>query len=287
MKTGGDSRSPTPDTCQELLHSRKPCPGARRCVPSVHLKNRFLLTASIVIGLLFFISFCTLPILSSTFDYDKNYNEGWNAYRQIDAKTGNIYISHSPYVITNYTPASFYLIGALSTPTDVVMVGRFFSIASFFALLLLVGLISRRLGASVPESLFGIAVCIGLVGAHHSGSIGIDDPQLLGSTIVLIALAVYISGPPTALNTVAILATVLIAGLVKQSLLAAPLAIVIDLLIRDRRRGIKLVGAGIILGAIATGVFYLTFGQTALAQINVHVQYRFHRMATNTLEYLT
>jgi hypothetical protein len=240
-----------------------------------------------VIGLLFLTSFCTLPILSSIFDYDKNYNEGWNAYHQIDAKTGNIYINNSPYVFTNYTPASFYLIGALSTPADVVMVGRSFSIASFCALLLLVGFISRRLGASVPESLFGIAVCIGLLGAHHGASIGIDDPQLLGSAIGLIALAIYISGRPTALNTIAILTTVLIAGLVKQVLLAAPLAIVIDLLIRDRRRGIKLVGAGIILGAVAAGVLYLNFGPIALAQIIAPRQYSLHKIATDTLAYLS
>jgi hypothetical protein len=250
-------------------------------------KNSVLLSASILIGLLFLISFCTLPILSSTFNYDKNYNEGWDAYRQIAAKTGNIYVQHSPYVFTDYTPASFYLIGALSTQVDVVMVGRYFSIASFCAVLLLVAFITRKLGASVPESLFGVAVCIGLLGAHHSASIGIDDPQLLGTTIVLIALAIYISGRPTALNSIAILATVLIAGLVKQTLLAAPLAIVIDLLIRDRRRGIKLVGAGIILGAVATGVLYLIFGPTALPQIIAPRQYSLHKMATDTLAYLS
>jgi len=75
--------------------------------------------------------------------------------------------------------------------------------------------------------------------------------------------------------------------MVKQALVAVPLAILTDLTRRDRRRGIQLVGAGIFFGAAAMIVLYLIFGQISLAQIFAPRQYSIHKAATNTLIYLS
>jgi hypothetical protein len=64
----------------------------------------------------------------------------------MDALHGNLYNNMSPYVFTNYTPLSFIIIGYLSKLGDPITTGRIVSIVSFFVIVLVVGLIARRLG---------------------------------------------------------------------------------------------------------------------------------------------
>jgi hypothetical protein len=133
-------------------------------------------------------------MISSTFDFEYAYNEGWNAYHQIDALNGNIYQGESPYVFTNYTPLSIFVNGYFSKIGDVIVISRMISTISFVVIVLIVGLIAKRLSASGRESLFGAAMCIGLLGAYHRIYVGIDDPQLLSSAVSLIGLFIYVNG---------------------------------------------------------------------------------------------
>src|SRR5215469_13364923 len=73
------------------------------------VRDRVLLFCC-VFGTIFSLAFIIYPILSSTYDFDRAYNEGWNAYHQIAALNGRLY-KNGPYVFTNYTPLSFFLVG--------------------------------------------------------------------------------------------------------------------------------------------------------------------------------
>src|SRR6202040_1764159 len=143
------------------------------------------------------------------------------------------------YVFTNYTPLSFFINGYFSKIGDVIVISRMISTISFVVIVLIVGLIAKRLSASGRESLFGAALCIGLLGAYHRIYIGIDDPQLLGSAVSLTGLLMYVSLRPGLVNNTLVLVALLAAGLIKQTLIAIPMTIAVDLILRDRPEGIK------------------------------------------------
>jgi hypothetical protein len=237
------------------------------------------------LGTLFLIYFIIDPIISSTFDFEYAYNEGWNAYHQVDALNGNIYKSESPYVFTNYTPLSFLIAGYFTKFGDVVETCRVISIISFVIIIILVGLIVKRLNAPGRESLFGAVMCIGLLGAYHRIYVGIDDPQLLGSAVSLIGLFIYVNGRVGLGQNTKILSVLIIAGLIKPTLFTIPIVIAVDLLLRDSRQGIKFLAQGILMGTVVVLGMYLVFGDSCFEQILSPRQYSFRAAVTKTLNY--
>src|SRR3984893_2664747 len=244
-----------------------------------------ILLFSLIFGAVFLIAFITYPIISLTFDFEYAYNEGWNAYHQIDALSGNIYKGESPYLFTNYTPLSFFINGYFSKIGDVIIISRMISTISFVVIVLIVGLIAKRLSASGRESLFGAAMCIGLLGAYHRIYVGIDDPQLLGSAVSLIDLFIYVNGRVGLVQNTTILSVLIIAGLIKPTLFTIPIVIAVDLFFRDRRQGMRFLVQAILMGAVAVLGLYLVFGYSCFEQILSPRQYSIHAAATKTLSY--
>jgi hypothetical protein len=246
----------------------------------------YVLWFSLVFAAIFLISFILYPLTASLFDFERSHNEGWNAFHQTDAIHHQLYHNKSQYVFANYTPLSFLIVGALSKFGDPIMIGRIISIASFAAITLLVGLVSRRLGSSRAEALFGTVVCIGLLGAHHRTYIGINDPQMFGSTVALAGLHIYVSSKRISpIRNTFTLSVLLIAGLIKQTLFAIPIAIVVDLILRDRREGAKFLVHGLLMGIVAVLILYLSYGSAFFEQILSPREYSFHEAATETLSY--
>jgi hypothetical protein len=258
----------------------------RRILPLDNAQSMVVATAAA--SAIFFVSFCLYPLISAVYVYDKNYNEGWNAYHQLTAAHfGNIYAASSPYVFTNYTPVSFYLVGLMARNSDYIMTGRMLSIFSFLSIIITVGYIARRLGASLAEALFGSSLCIGILGAYHAADIGIDDPQLLGSAIDLLAMAMYVTWRPIVGARILILGCLAIAGLVKQATLAVPIAIAADLIVSERRRGILFLAEGVALLILSVVALICLFGSPAITQIVAPREYNLHRAATKTISYLS
>jgi hypothetical protein len=232
---------------------------------------------------MFLISFVAYPVISSQFDFEYAYNEGWNAYHQIGALDGALYQNESRYVFTNYTPLSFFIVGYLSKAGDVILVGRALSIISFVSVVFLVAFICRKLHSSRREALFGAVMCIGLLGAYHRIYVGIDDPQLLGSAVSLLGLLVYLGRCAGFMKNITTLSILIVAGLIKQTLLTIPIMIALDLALRDRRQGVRfLVEAIAMVTAVILGL-YLLFGYACFEQIFSPRQYSIHAAATKTL----
>jgi hypothetical protein len=248
----------------------------------------FISGFSLICILTFSISFALYPIVASTFDFELAYNEGWNAYHQMVAATGgDIYHNASPYVATNYTPISFYVVGMLAKlGVDPITIGRVISELCFLALIALVGISARGLGASSPESLFGSAMCIALLGAYHREYIGIDDPQFLGSAVSLLGLVIYAYTRRSRTRNTVTLSVLIAGGLIKQTLLAVPIAISADLLLRDLRGGIKFVLQGTIIALVAALALYFSFGSACFSQLAWPRLYSVHEAATSTTRYL-
>jgi hypothetical protein len=244
-----------------------------------------VLLFSLISCVIFLISFIVYPVFSSQFDFEYSYNEGWNAYHQIGALDGALYQNESRYVFTNYTPLYFFIVGYLSKFGDVIVVGRALSTISFVGIVFLVAFICKKLHASRREALFGAVMCIGLLGAYHRIYVGIDDPQLLGSAVSLLGLLVYLGRRAGFIKNITTLSILIVAGLIKQTLLTIPIMIALDLALRDRRQGVRfLVEAIAMVTAVILGL-YLLFGYACFEQIFSPRQYSIHAAATKTLSY--
>lgn len=244
-----------------------------------------VLLFSLISCVIFLISFIVYPVFSSQFDFEYSYNEGWNAYHQIGALDGALYQNESRYVFTNYTPLYFFIVGYLSKSGDVILVGRALSTISFVGIVFLVAFICKKLHASRREALFGAVMCIGLLGAYHRIYVGIDDPQLLGSAVSLLGLLVYLGRRAGFIKNITTLSILIVAGLIKQTLLTIPIMIALDLALRDRRQGVRfLVEAIVMVTAVILGL-YLLFGYACFEQIFSPRQYSIHAAATKTLSH--
>ena len=231
-------------------------------------------------------TFVGYRLIASSFDLELDYNEGWNAYHQRNAITGILYPNTLGYVFTNYTPLSFYLIGYLSRHGDPILVGRIVSIVSFFVLVGTVGLTARNLGSSRKEALLAAVMSIGLLGAFHGDYIGIDDPQLLGTAVSVLGLAVWSHAPARVSDTVASLLIFAIAGLIKQTLFVIPTAIAVELFLRDTGIGLRFCVIGVVIVMIALLALDVTFGGAVFAQLLSPRLYSIHRAAVSTSKYL-
>ena len=244
-----------------------------------------VLLFSLISCVIFLISFIVYPVFSSQFDFEYSYNEGWNAYHQIGALDGALYQNESRYVFTNYTPLYFFIVGYLSKSGDVILVGCALSTISFVGIVFLVAFICKKLHASRREALFGAVMCIGLLGAYHRIYVGIDDPQLLGSAVSLLGLLVYLGRRAGFIKNITTLSILIVAGLIKQTLLTIPIMIALDLALRDRRQGVRfLVEAIVMVTAVILGL-YLLFGYACFEQIFSPRQYSIHAAATKTLSH--
>jgi len=232
-----------------------------------------VLLFSLISCVIFLISFIVYPVFSSQFDFEYSYNQGWNAYHQIGALDGALYQNESRYVFTNYTPLYFFIVGYLSKSGDVILVGCALSTISFVGIVFLVAFICKKLHASRREALFGAMMCIGLLGAYHRIYVGIDDPQLLGSAVSLLGLLVYLGRRAGFIKNITTLSILIVAGLIKQTLLTIPIMIALDLALRDRRQGVRFLVEAIV------------FGYACFEQIFSPRQYSIHAAATKTLSH--
>lgn len=179
----------------------------------------------------------------------------------------------------------FFIVGYLSKSGDVILVGRALSTISFVGIVFLVAFICKKLHASRREALFGAVMCIGLLGAYHRIYVGIDDPQLLGSAVSLLGLLVYLGRRAGFIKNITTLSILIVAGLIKQTLLTIPIMIALDLALRDRRQGVRfLVEAIVMVTAVILGL-YLLFGYACFEQIFSPRQYSIHAAATKTLSH--
>jgi len=181
-----------------------------------------------------------LAALRCFWNIDLTYNnEGWNAYHQAAALRGdNVYPPAGALIFNHYPPLSFIVIGALARlGGDVVVIGRLISVGSLIVIAISSGIIVDNLSNRPGRSgIAAAAVCLAAFCVISPFYVGMNDPQLFGQAIMTAALAVYTRAPERPSNlfiTVVLMAT---AGMTKHNLLAVPIAIALDVLMRSPRR---------------------------------------------------
>ena len=113
-------------------------------------------------------------------------NEGWNAYHAAAAMSGApLYPGPQSFMIDNYPPLSFYLVGALGRVLgDYIFAGRIISLLAFFFVSFGIFAAARRMGCKRFEASFAALLYAGglLVFTDY---VGMDDPQMLAHAIAM------------------------------------------------------------------------------------------------------
>jgi hypothetical protein len=215
-------------------------------------------------------------------------NEGWNAYHAAAAMHGRpLYPPPDAYLVNNYPPLSYYVVGAAGMLTgDNIVAGRIVSLLAFLAIGGGLFVAARRLGVSreaalLAPFLFAAALLV------TSDYVGMDDPQLLAHAVSLGGILVVLSGARSLRALAAAALLFVLAFFIKHAVVAMPLAATLLLLWHERRAGLKLAGFG--LGFLLVGLllFRLVYGVSLLSVIATARLYSFADLQTALWHWLS
>jgi hypothetical protein len=189
-------------------------------------------------------------------------NEGWNAAHALAvlARHG-LYPPPQSLMVNNYPPLSFYLVAALARHGDAIVTGRWLALLAFLASCASITFALLRMDCQ-PRNALIAPLFFAAVLLITSDYVGMDDPQLLGHAVQLVALLLLLR--ERLIMSAALFA---ISLFIKHNLLAMPLAASLWLLEQDRRAGLEfsLWGIAFALGGLV--LFQLGFGTSLLGQL--------------------
>jgi hypothetical protein len=230
-----------------------------------------------------------------------NVNEGWNAYWAKAAWSGaDLYPPLDGGRLNNYLPLWFYLTGALGALIgDDIRAGR--AIAAIALLLdgAVIALIAREIIGAAKGGrgwlgwlgwwLAGVGF-IALFGLYHQDYAAADDPQVFASLFMLLALwrvIRMIDTSPTLAEWGVVVLLMIIAGLIKHNIVAAPLSVGLFLALSGRMRAlITFVGMSIVGVAVACAGLYLAYGKSVFVLLLLPRPYNINVAWSQSLEQL-
>ncbi|MGA3373816.1 MAG: glycosyltransferase family 39 protein [Terracidiphilus sp.] len=194
------------------------------------------------------------PVVRMFCHVDAIYNEGWNAYNAQAALHHNLYPHRYGWTTVNYPFLSFYLIGNLSRIFgDPVLIGRILSLISLIAVCVCVAGIVKKLTGRWGPGVFAATLSLWMFIALANGYVASDDPQMMALACVLTGFLLYLRGPEANKPILAVALLFMLGGNIKHNLIAAPLAVFLDLLTVSRVKAARFAVYGIVL--LAASVF--------------------------------
>ena len=194
-----------------------------------------------------------------------NYNEGWMALLSDRAVGGGVlYPAPGLFVVDNYPPLSFYVIGAVGRLLgDNVAAGRCVALAALAAVTCEVLWSARRLDAGKGAAALGaLLFALSNLTWFHA-YVAMADPQWLGQAVTLAGLPLLLQAGDGRLRLGPVIASAVLmtaGGFIKHNLIALPLATALWLAVEDRRAflawsatAVVALGAGALLVARVYG----------------------------------
>jgi len=195
-------------------------------------------------------------------------NEGWNAYHAAAAISGApLYPGLQSFMINNYPPLSFYLVGGLGRVIgDNIFAGRIVSLLSFFFVLFGIYVAALRMVCKRFEACFAALLFAGglLVFTDY---VGIDDPQMLAHAIAMAGFLLLLGEPRGTVHVAAAALLFVLAVFVKHNVIAMAVVTTVWLAVYDRRNAVRLVALGVTLSICGLILFHIVYGTGLLAQL--------------------
>ncbi|MGH9488214.1 MAG: hypothetical protein ACRD04_11580 [Terriglobales bacterium] len=181
------------------------------------------------------------PVAHTFFWAGIQYNEGWNVYNAAAVAHHHVLYTHRyGFTTVNYPALSYFLVAGLhALGIPFLFGGRWLALMALLACCGLTGLIVRRLGATLAYACFAAMFALATFCLATRTYVGQDDPQILAEAFGLLALLVYISGPPGWRRLAAVAALLVVGGNLKNIILAFPVAVLVDLWLVNRRAALR------------------------------------------------
>ena len=196
----------------------------------------------------------------------ENHNEGWNAlFTDRAMQGGALYPGPGEMVLNNYPPLSFYIVGQVGRLMgSAIDAGRLVSCVALLVTGLLVGVIVGNRTRCPAAGAFAAAFFLLLFACFPGERLGLNDPQLLGHAVMTAGLAVLWLAPNRPWSVLAAAALMVVAGLIKHNIVAAPLAATAWMAWRGRRSLALWLGAAALAGSAGLGLVLAVWGSQAL-----------------------
>ncbi|HEX3429939.1 MAG TPA: hypothetical protein VHT03_03555 [Rhizomicrobium sp.] len=213
-------------------------------------------------------------------------NEGWNAYHAGAALAGNPYPPPGSFLVNNYPPLSFYLIGIIgSWCGDNVVAGRLVSLGAFATLCLFIAIALRRMNARWSAALLAPLLLAAML-LLASDYVGMDDPQLLGHALQFSGLLLLLRRSPETARILGSAAFFVTGAFVKHNLLALPLASLAWLMLVDRRNAVRFAAALLALSLAGFVVTYVLLGVNLFGVLNSPRTFSAAQLASDFVDWL-
>lgn len=182
-----------------------------------------------------------------------SYNEGWNVFNaQRVVEHQPLYPAAASWTANNYPAFSFWILGELHSLThDYLFTARTVSLLSLLLVSMMLGWIAHFLGTSKFAAVLTSLFCMGSFCALCSSYVGMDDPQMLGHAFMLGGLCIYLRYRESRTGLAFAALFFVAGGCVKHNLVDLPLAVGLDLLLRDRTKAAWFSLCGIFLTVVA------------------------------------
>jgi len=188
-------------------------------------------------------------------------NEGWNAYHAASAMTGGaLYPGPPSYMVDNYPPLSFYVVGTLGRLLgDNIVAGRIISLLSFVFVAFGIFVAAGRLGCKRAEAGFAALLFAGgmLVFTDY---VGMNDPQMLAHAVATGGFLLLLRAPRSLWRIAVAALLFTLAAFVKHNIIVMALAMTAWLAMEDRRSALRLIGFGGLFLLTGLALFRLVYG---------------------------
>ncbi|MDE2135155.1 MAG: hypothetical protein KGM97_07085 [Alphaproteobacteria bacterium] len=206
-------------------------------------------------------------------------NEGWNAYHAAAAISGApLYPGPRSFMVDNYPPLSFYLVGALGRVVgDHIFAGRIVALLSFFFVLFGMYGAATRMGCKRLEASFAPLLFAGGLLAF-TDYVGIDDPQMLAHAIATAGFLLLLGEPRGTGRIAAAALLFVLAVFVKHNVIAMAAAASVWLSVYDRKSALRLVAFGLAFLLLGFVLFRFVYGTGLLAHLISSRTYSFENL---------
>ena len=201
-------------------------------------------------------------------------NEGWNAFQAARAiVAGLLYPPPGSLTGNNYPPVSFFIVGGIGHLIgDAIVAGRIVALVSVLIVAGLVFAAVRLAGArSAVEPALGALLFLGCNATILRPYLAMDDPQWLGHALMTAGIVLLLAGrtqDPLGPGRVAVAALLVVCGgLVKQNLVAFPLAATLWLMLHDRRALAVWIATSALTLSAAAFLLYHAYGTAFFADL--------------------
>lgn len=198
------------------------------------------------------------------------HNEGWNAVHTSRAMSGgHLYQYDTAFLVNNYPPLSFYVVGLLSTfGPDYIFAGRLLNFISVGCITGCIVGILKNLHLSNSKALLGGILFIALMTSSYDSYLGKNDPNLFGNALSVFGFALFLKRPTNKGSLFVVALFCLLSGLVKPHLLGMPIAVTMTLLLRHRTSFVVWCALCLSLVVMTIGGLYLVFGPSLFTEMN-------------------